>query len=94
MVARPLAAYGGQGKDNIAELIDVLKAAAFAEKERGLWLYGGKQIDDGSCVGTPHAKIDGGDVPSGCARHIGVGVDHRGLLHLAKGIEVTAKIGQ
>ena len=52
VVARALAADGGDGEDEVAEFGAVFKAAALAEEEHSLGFDGGEQVHDGGGGGA------------------------------------------
>jgi len=66
------AADGRDRQDQIADLVLFLEAAAFPQKETGLWLDGAQQVHDRGGVGAAHPEVDqrdafGSDVGHGVA---------------------------
>src|SRR6185312_12674502 len=69
IIGSAFAADGGDRKDEVADIVFLFKAAAFAEEEAGFWLNGAEEVHGGGGAGAAHAEVDDRNA-AGC------GVEH------------------
>jgi len=94
VVARALAADGGDGEDQVAEFGTVLESAAFAEEEDGLGLDRAEEVHHGGSGGAAHAKINDRDFAGGGAGHRFVLAADGDAVPLGEEVDVAIEISE
>jgi hypothetical protein len=94
VVAGAFAADGSDGQDEVAYLVFLFQAAAFAKEQKGLGGDGCQEITNGSGAGTSHSKIDDGDVFSGGALHGAVEAIDAYFVHFSEHFYIVAEVHQ
>ena len=94
IVGGAFAPDGGNGQDEVADLVFAFEPAAFTEKEAGLGFDGGEQVHDGGGGGAAHAEVDDGDALGGGVGHETVFTAHRDVVPLGEEADVIGEIDE
>ena len=94
VVAGSLAAYAGNGQDEVALLRLGTDASALTEEEACLGTYRGEQIHDYGGIGRAHAEVYHRDVLCRSATHIGAVVGMGNAVVVTEYVHIVVEVGQ
>jgi hypothetical protein len=94
IVGGSFSANGGDGQDEVAQVISLFESATFSQEQNRFGPNGGQQVHDRGRGRRSHAEIDQGDVIGGDAGHGSIATDDGGVVPFRKEFQVMTEIGE